>query len=578
MRDGLFTRVGNTDEGVASMGGDPALWSPFHPDYDPRQALLQQAHEAGVISDQIEGGVRTNPPQYTEAVAKALDYASARLKAAAAGDFESVFSSHTVLALGGFIVNRSWGEALALCRRMTDYGNRAGKIVVKGAGGRDRAFLKADSPAGSVIKLKALYQYLACLDAGKEPVRKGKKGLVHLFDDVRDCCIVETGNVKLPFVAYSEIPVVTCPGAGGVSRFPQLQGKALGTAVPDSRGPNRSGCATFCYSLKVFGKPSVVFRLLINTLGFSADPGRHVATVVEEVVRTRKKILRLFVDGDFRSTEAIYYWMQAIHQLGRAGVRVYGYSKSWEEFLDANKRYNKNGKFWPRNYALNISGGSRHSPQLKAQMKRVLDWQTAGGVVRGEFNAVPVLERLCWKAAGLEKGAAIWGDFTRATDGLKTSTSGYKKAFAAMVATLRSINPQAVAAYDAYVTTAHDVDKHVKGYNAYVLETTGKGDKKAAQALQLAPGQVAQALTWKLLQSIKQADEFSFPISCGNCPRAMIYKHGDTIASIFGGDHAAVVASMKEAQRITADAAAKGVTVHACGDHRIRKSIIIGLH
>jgi hypothetical protein len=576
MRDGLFSRCGNTDEGVASMGGDAALWSPFHPDYNPRQGLLQQAAEAKTLAHQVGQGPQTNPPQYTEAVASALDYASARLKAAAAGDFESVFSSHTVLALGGFIVSRSWGEAVALCGRMIAYGMKAGKITVKGAGGKQRSFLKADSPGGSVVKLKALYQYLVALDAGKEPVRKGRKGPVHLFDDVRDCCIVETGNVKLPFVAYSEIPVVTCPGAGGVSRFPQLQGKALGTAVPDSRGPNRSGCATFCYSLKVFGKPSVVFRLLINTLGFSADPARHVATVVEEVVRTQKKILRLFVDGDFRSQEAVYYWMQAIQQLGRHGVRVYGYSKSWEEFLAVDKRYNKNGKFWPRNYALNISGGSRHSAQLKAQMKRVLDWQTAGGVVRGEFNAVPVLERLCWKAAGVEKGAAIWGRFTAATATLKTSSAGYKKAFADMVATLRAVNPEAVAAYDAYVTTAHDVAAHVKGYNAYTLERTGS--KKAAQALQLAPGQVAQALTWKLLLQIAQPDEFSCPISCGNCPRAMIYQHTKTVADLFGGRHADVVATMKEAQRITADAAAKGLTIHACGDHRIRKSIIIGLH
>lgn len=577
MSDRLFSRCGNTDEGTSSLGGDPSLWSPFHPDYNPRAALLQQAQEARTLADRADVGTRTNPPQYTKDVALALDYASDRLKAAAAGDIESVFSSHTVLALGGFIVNRSWGEALALCNRMVAYGAKAGKIkVVRAPGAKPKAMLTTDTPSGIYAKLKAIQQYLICLDSGREPVRRGRKGVVHLFDDVRDCCIVETGNVKLPFVAYSEMPVVTCPGAGGVSRFPQLQGNALGTAVADTEGQSRSGCATFCYSLKVFGKPSVIFRLLINTLGFSADPRRHVATVVEETVKTKKKILRLFVDGDFRSTEAVYYWMLAIQQLGRAGVRVYGYSKSWEELLAADKKYNRGGKFWPRNYALNLSGGSCHSAQLRARVKQALDWEHAGGIVRGEFNAVQVLERLCWKAAGVEKGEAIWHEFTKATNSLKSSSDAYKRAQRWLVVRLHRENPAVVKRYNDYVRVAAAVDGKVKGYNAFVVEKTGGG--KAAQPLQLAPGQVAQALTWNLLQGLTQKGEFSCPISCGNCPQAMIYKHKETVAHIVKGEHDAVFASREDAIRITAAVAAKGMTVHACGDHRIRASIIIGLH
>jgi hypothetical protein len=571
MRDGLFTRVGNTDEGTSSLGGDASLWSPFHPDYDPREGLLQQAAEARVLASRISSGPKTNPPQKTAAVVAALDYAAARLKAAAAGDVESVFSAHTILALGGFIVNRSWGEALALCDRMIAYGVKAGKIHIKG-----KPIMKADSPSGSIMKLRAIRQYIECLDAGRAPVRKGKKGVIGLFDDVRDCCIVETGNVKLPFVAYSEMPVVTCPGAGGVSRFSQLTGNALGAAVPDSNGQTRSGCATFCYSLKVFGKPSVVLRLLLNTLGFSADPERHVQVVVDEVLRTRKTILRLFVDGDFRSTEAVWYWMHAIRRLGQQGVRVYGYSKSWPEFLEADKRFNKDGRFWPQNYALNLSGGSRHDSSTRAQMKRVLDFQNARGVVRGEFNAIQVLERLCWKAAGLERGEAIWKAFLRDTNNVKTSSAQYRVAYQRMVDQLRAANPEVVATYDAYVRAAHDIDAHVKGYNAFVIERTG--GPKAAQPLQMAPGQAAQALTWKLLQSIKQTDEFACPISCGNCPRSMIYQHENTIANLFAGKHAAVLAALEAAKRVTIDLAAKGTTVHACGDHRIRKNIIIGLH
>ena len=580
MRDALFTRCGNTDEGTSSLGGDPSLWSPFHPDYNPRQALLQQSQEAKALAGAAERGARANPPQYTADVGAALDYASARLKAAAAGDIESVFSSHTVLALGGFIVNRSWGEALGLCNRMIAYAEKAGKImVVRAPGAKPKAMLMTGTSSGIYAKLKAVQQYLVALDANPKavPMRKGKNGkAVSIFDDVRDCCVVETGNVKLPFVAYSELPIVTCPGAGGVARFPQLQGNALGTAIPDSKGASRSGCATFCYSLKVFGKPSVIFRLLINTLGFSVDPAAHVAVVVEETVRTQKKILRLFVDGDFRSTEAVWYWMNAIQQLGRAGVRVYGYSKSWEEFLDANRKYNRGGRFWPRNYALNISGGSRHSPQLKAKMKSLLDWKDAAGVVRGEFNAVQVLERLCWKAAGVDKGEAIWNEFLKATNTLKTSSDGFKRAQRWLVVRLHRENAEVVKRYNNYVRLAGAVDGKVKGYNAFVVQKTGGG--KQARALQLAPGQVAQALTWNLLQGLTQSDEFSCPISCGNCPQAMIYKHKNTVAGLIEGKHADVLASRESAIRITAEVAAKGMTVHACGDQRIRKSIIIGLH
>jgi hypothetical protein len=590
MGDGLFRRVGHTDEATASLGGDARFWSPFHPDYSPNTGRRQQAAEAREMAGRVEGGVRTNPPLKTPAVAAALDYAAKRLEAGANGEIESVFSSHTILALGGFIVNRSWGEALGLCNRMIAYGRSAGKIHVSRQvkdrkTGKMRSvskpMLMTDTPSGIYAKLVALRSYLVCLDEGREPVRKSKKGKpISLFDDVRDCCIVETGNVKLPFVAYSEIPVVTCPGAGGVSRFGQLQGNALGTAKIEGTGPTREGCATFCYSLKVFGKPSVVFRLLINTLGFSANPARHVQTVCEEVLKTKKRILRLFVDGDFRSTEAVWYWMNAIKVLGQHGVHVYGYSKSWEEFLAVNREYNRDGKFWPRNYALNLSGGSRHDAAMRGQMKRLLDWKDAGGVVRGEFNAVQVLERLCWKAAGLEQGERLWKAFLRETDSVKTSSPQYKKAKHRLVEALRAVNPGVVASYDNYTQAAAQIDASVSDYNVYVAGKV-KGGPKAAQPLQLAPGQAAQALTWKLLQAIKQTDEFSCPISCGSCPRSMIREHDATIRQLFGRQHADVLANMKTAQQVTAEMAARtdgSGTVHACGDQRIRKSIIIGLH
>ena len=91
----------------------------------------------------------------------------------------------------------------------------------------------------------------------------------------------------------------------------------------------------------------------------------------------------------------------------------------------------------------------------------------------------------------------------------------------------------------------------------------------------------ALVMTPQLLQAIKQTDEFSCPISCGSCPRSMLRQHDETIRDLFGKNHAAVLANMKTAQQVTAEMAARtdgSGTVHACGDQRIRKSIIIGLH
>ena len=63
----------------------------------------------------------------------------------------------------------------------------------------------------------------------------------------------------------------------------------------------------------------------------------------------------------------------------RPDIQVYGYSKSWVEFVALHL----SGYAWPDNYLLNLSGGSRFGDGVRVAMDSL-------PVVRGEFLAVPV--------------------------------------------------------------------------------------------------------------------------------------------------------------------------------------------
>jgi hypothetical protein len=67
----------------------------------------------------------------------------------------------------------------------------------------------------------------------------------------------------------------------------------------------------------------------------------------------RNEIVRLYVDGDFDS-RALDFWMEMCH--ARPDLKVYGYSKSWEFFV---QRHEERPNDWPENYVLNISNSSR---------------------------------------------------------------------------------------------------------------------------------------------------------------------------------------------------------------------------
>ena len=161
------------------------------------------------------------------------------------------------------------------------------------------------------------------------------------------------GNKKLPFVAFSSLPFIDCPGMGP--------------------------CGVWCYSRKAWRYPAAFCRQVQNSL--------LVRYRFETIAKAWEALpadimdLRLYVDGDFPSVEILRAWMELIKT--KPEISVYGYSKSWKEFLSLNAT----GFEWPQNYRLNLSSGSRHEKTGIANAIRSI------APVRGQFVAVPVDHR-----------------------------------------------------------------------------------------------------------------------------------------------------------------------------------------
>lgn len=133
------------------------------------------------------------------------------------------------------------------------------------------------------------------------------------------------GNEKLPFAAFSSLPVYTCPGAGE--------------------------CAKWCYSYRAWRYPASFARQLQNTLllRFAPDAIESAFGKLPSGI-----VLRLYVDGDFGSLDDVSLWMRLLES--RPDLSAYGYSKSWDLLLAFDR---ESGGRWPTNYALNLSTGGR---------------------------------------------------------------------------------------------------------------------------------------------------------------------------------------------------------------------------
>lgn len=162
--------------------------------------------------------------------------------------------------------------------------------------------------------------------------------------------IFAKGNGKLPFYAFSALPKYTCPGAGE--------------------------CLSWCYSFRAWRYPAAFYRQLQNTLllKFSSD------TIAQAYLELPSDVdVRLYVDGDFESTERVAFWMSLCNQ--RADLRNYGYSKSWAQLIE----FDLNGGHWAANYVLNISSGSVWEGH--ATYQQAIENLP---ITRGKFVAVPI--------------------------------------------------------------------------------------------------------------------------------------------------------------------------------------------
>lgn len=155
--------------------------------------------------------------------------------------------------------------------------------------------------------------------------------------------IKKDGNSKLPFYAFSSLPLYSCPGAGE--------------------------CKKWCYSLKAWRYPAAFFRQVQNFIFMNHDKN-HIVNSFNDIKPNSK--LRLYVDGDFSSREDVIFWFNLLKN--RPDVKTYGYSKSWDIIYSCKEYY-------PNNYYLNLSSGGIAQNVSKADMLSL-------SITRGEFIAV----------------------------------------------------------------------------------------------------------------------------------------------------------------------------------------------
>ena len=167
--------------------------------------------------------------------------------------------------------------------------------------------------------------------------------------------IITEGNGKLPFLSYSSLPIVNCPGAGE--------------------------CKLYCYSLRAWRYPAAYFRQLQNTLLERNNFEVIAAAILEQLQRpkyiNKNKIdFRLYVDGDFPTYKILDQWLSFLAVNPK--LAVYGYSKSLHLF----KKRIKNRELWPSNYVLNLSNGGLYDHLHNELMQH--------SQIRGKFYAVSI--------------------------------------------------------------------------------------------------------------------------------------------------------------------------------------------
>jgi hypothetical protein len=155
-----------------------------------------------------------------------------------------------------------------------------------------------------------------------------------VVSDTARFTIFTRGNSKLPFLSFSSLPGVTCPGAGD--------------------------CLNWCYSFRAWRYPAAFGRQAQNAWLLRRNP-QIIAQAFARAVKPDDYV-RLYVDGDFSSSDDVRFWAGIMRE--HATVRFYGYSKSFMEILEAADDI-------PSNYMLNLSSGHKHGPKLVAYMEKL---------------------------------------------------------------------------------------------------------------------------------------------------------------------------------------------------------------
>lgn len=237
------------------------------------------------------------------------------------------------------------------------------------------------------------------------------------------------GNNKLPFAAYSTLPMASCPGAGTCA-VAVTGGRLI---VNEKQG--------YCYSFTAWRYPDAFARQFRNQLAETADrefaimagaakaglnpdtlnyeqrvrmalspAGResrswHRIVALQTIAALKSKLmlgkscfLRIYVDGDINTEDNIVEWMQMCLDIGPQGklmkgfvvdtiqqhIECYGYSKCWQQFVNVDKMIDKR---WPLNYTVNMSKDSIYAgpnyTDIEKEMKGL-------DITRGYFESIPI--------------------------------------------------------------------------------------------------------------------------------------------------------------------------------------------
>jgi len=233
-----------------------------------------------------------------------------------------------------------------------------------------------------VVQTGTIPEILAAIDAA-ESSREWTPSYLRMFDALRGVAVsltphyvvfAEKGNSKLPFVAFSTLPGVTCPGAGE--------------------------CLNFCYSYAAWRHAPPFGRQAQNALLMRFNP-LAVTLALRKISVKRWAVggfhVRVNVDGDFATVDDVAFWADRAHELPHA--QLYCYSKSFSELLAYDGE-------WPQNLVLNLSSGHSHGPETVAAVERLpiaRGWFIAinlGRKVRQDEHGTPVINRALLGAFG----------------------------------------------------------------------------------------------------------------------------------------------------------------------------------